>query len=98
MNAKSYLSLDGVRILVNNIKTYVDSKIANLVGSAPDTLDTLEELATAFKENEEVVTVLNNAIVTKQDKITGTQGQFVVIGTDGNLTAITITQAEEMSF
>ena len=49
-------------------KTYVDEQVANLVGSAPETLDTLGELAIALQENDEVVEVLNNAIVTKADK------------------------------
>ena len=44
---------------------YVDAKVADLVNSAPETLDTLGELATAFQENEEVVDVLNQAITTK---------------------------------
>ena len=49
-------------------KTYVDEKVSNLVGSAPETLDTLGELATALQENEEVIQVLNDAIVTKVDR------------------------------
>lgn len=49
-------------------KTYVDEQIANLVNSAPETLDTLGELATAFQENDEVINVLNEAIVDKADK------------------------------
>ena len=49
-------------------KSYVDKKIAELVGSAPDTLNTLEKLATAIKEDENVVNILNNAITTKADK------------------------------
>lgn len=49
-------------------KTYVDEKVAGLIDSAPETLDTLGELATAFSENEEVVTALNEAIVLKADK------------------------------
>ena len=48
-------------------KSYTDSEIANLVNAAPETLDTLGELATAFKENEEVVDALNDAITTKAD-------------------------------
>lgn len=44
---------------------YVDAKVADLVNQAPETLDTLGELATAFQENEEVVDVLNQAITTK---------------------------------
>lgn len=47
--------------------TYVDEKISDLVNSAPATLDTLGELATAFSENKEVVDALNQAIVTKAD-------------------------------
>ena len=48
--------------------SYVDEKVANLVNSAPETLDTLGELAAALQENNEVVEVLNNAITTKADK------------------------------
>ena len=46
-------------------KSYTDTKVANLVGTAPTTLDTLEELATAIEENESVVEALNNAIGSK---------------------------------
>ena len=51
-------------------QTYVDTSVANLVNAAPETLDTLGELATAFQENKEVVDALDSAITTKQDKIT----------------------------
>ena len=47
--------------------SYTDTKIADLVNSAPETLDTLGELATAFQDNKEVVDVLNDAIATKAD-------------------------------
>jgi hypothetical protein len=49
-------------------KNYVDEQIANLVNSAPETLDTIGELAIALQENEEVVDVLNQAITVKADK------------------------------
>ena len=49
-------------------KTYIDEKIAELVDSAPETLDTLGELAAAFQENDEIVDILNQAITTKADK------------------------------
>ena len=48
--------------------SYVDEKIAGLINSAPETLDTLGELATAFGENKEVVDTLNESIVNKQNK------------------------------
>ena len=49
-------------------KSYADTAIADLVNSAPETLDTLGELAAAFQENEEVVDALNDAITNKADK------------------------------
>jgi hypothetical protein len=47
---------------------YVDTKLADLVGSAPETLNTLDKLAAAFQENDEIVDILNGAIVDKADK------------------------------
>lgn len=49
-------------------KSYVDNKIADLVNSAPETLDTLGELADALNENKDVVGVLNESIANKQNK------------------------------
>ena len=49
-------------------KNYVDEQVAGLVDSAPDTLNTIGELAIAFQENKEVVDILNEAIVVKADK------------------------------
>lgn len=50
-----------------NAKSYTDAEIAALVNSAPETLNTLGELATAFKENQDVVAALDAAITTKQN-------------------------------
>lgn len=44
---------------------YTDSQIGKLVGAAPGTMDTLEELANAIKNNETVAEALNVAIGTK---------------------------------
>lgn len=41
---------------------------------------------------------VGDQIANKQNKITGTAGQFVVIGDDGNVTTKTIPSAEEASF
>lgn len=49
-------------------KGYVDRKVADLVNSAPETLDTLGEVAQAIKDNEDVVSALNSAIGNKADK------------------------------
>ncbi len=42
--------------------TYTDQKIAQLVNGAPETLDTLKEVADAMAENKSVVDALNAAI------------------------------------
>ena len=53
----------------NNATTdYVDQKVADLVNSAPETLDTLGEVARAIEENADVVDALNNAIGSKAGK------------------------------
>ena len=50
-----------------NIKEYVDTQVAALVNGAPETLDTLKEIADAIAENEDVVEGLNAAIGNKAD-------------------------------
>lgn len=44
---------------------YTDQKIANLINGAPETLDTLKEIADAMAENESVVEALDAAIGVK---------------------------------
>ena len=52
-------------------KDYIDEKISNLVNSAPETLDTLGEIASALQENDSLITTLNTAITNKVDKVAG---------------------------
>lgn len=47
---------------------YTDQKIADLVNGAPDTLDTLGEIAKAMSENEDVVTALHEAMGKKANQ------------------------------
>jgi hypothetical protein len=62
---------------LNNIytKTQTDTKIStaisNLVGSAPATLDTLNEIAAALGNDPNLATTLTNQIALKQNTITG---------------------------
>ena len=55
------------------IKSYVDTKISDLVGSAPDTLDTLQELAEALGEDKNFSTTITTELGKKVDKVTGKQ-------------------------
>lgn len=50
-------------------KNYTNTAIANLVDSAPETLNTLNELAVAIQDNEDVVEALNQSIGSKQDTL-----------------------------
>lgn len=45
-----------------NANGYTDTKIADLIGGAPSTLDTLGEIAQAMRDNESVVDALEEAI------------------------------------
>ena len=47
---------------------YTDNKIAELIGGAPETLDTLKEVADAIEENESVVEALDAAIGKKANQ------------------------------
>lgn len=70
-------------------KSYVDNKIADLVNSAPETLDTLGELADALNENKDVVGVLNESIANKQNK-------NVIVSRDSDTGKATMTAPEIM--
>ena len=57
-----------IQTTLNEAKAYTNTKVADLVNSAPETLDTLGEVAKAIQENESVVDALNSAIGSKADK------------------------------
>lgn len=50
---------------LTDAKTYTDTKISALINSAPTTLDTLGEIATAMQSNASVVTALETSIGNK---------------------------------
>lgn len=49
-------------------EVYVNTQISNLIDSAPDTLNTLNELAVAIQENDTLIDTLNSAIGTKANQ------------------------------
>lgn len=50
-------------------ESYVTTQINTLIGGAPGTLDTLNELAAAINDDANVYTTLTNSINTKQDTL-----------------------------
>ena len=67
-----YYTQAEVEVFHDEIKDYVDDEVAALVNAAPETLDTIGELAAAFAENKEVVDALDASITNKQDKVSDT--------------------------
>ena len=89
-DGETYHPLDE-RFIPNTIatKNYVNTKVADLVNSAPETLDTLGELAVAIDENKEVVDALNESITNKQNK-------NVIVYRDSATTKATMTAPQIM--
>ena len=56
---------------LSDANAYTDAEIASLIGTAPETRNTLEELSTAISEHESVTDALNAAIGNKVDKVSG---------------------------
>ena len=71
----SFIDYEKIKEIVQNeiedlaSKEYVNNTIANLVNSAPETLDTLGELAIAIEENQSIIDLLNKAVAQKADKV-----------------------------
>lgn len=79
-------------------KNYVDTAISDLIGGAPGTLDTLDEIAAAINDDENVYTTLASSIALKLPLAGGTMSGNIVLG--GNSVtgaALTPTTASELT-
>ena len=65
------LTPEAVRQGDAEVKSYVDKKFSDLIGGAPETLDTIYELASAAEQHEELLTRVDSAIGKKVDKVDG---------------------------
>ena len=63
-------------------KAYVDTQVANLVDSAPGTLDTLNELAAALGDDPNYATTITNALAAKLSLSGGTMTGAIAMGTN----------------
>lgn len=75
--------------------SYVDTKVANLVNSAPTTLDTLGELATALQNNSSTVDALNSAIGNKANTTDVTALGTRVTTAESNITSLQSNKADK---
>lgn len=82
---------------VNTAKSYTDTKVAELIDSAPETLDTFKEIADAFKENDAVLDALNSAIGNKADKtaLATTDAKVSALETDNATNKADIKELQE---
>ena len=75
---------------IDEAKSYTNTAVVNtkndLLNGAGEAYDTLKELGNLIDDNTDAIQALENIATGKQDKITGTPGQFVVIGSDGKAT------------
>ena len=67
-------------------KKYIDDKVAGIVDSAPETLDTLKELSTALGDDPNFATTVATNIGSKLNKpaTEGTEGQVLSKAADGS--------------
>jgi len=75
--------------------SYVNQKVADLVNSAPTTLDTLGEVATAIQNNASVVEALNNSIGNKANASDVTALTTRVGTTESNITSLQSSKADK---
>ena len=75
-------------------KLYVDTAIADLLASAPGTLDTLNELAAALGDDPNFATTITASIATKLDKSGGTMSGDINAG-DNKITNVTFDDYQE---
>lgn len=63
-------------------KSYVDTAISNLIGTAPATLDTLGEIADALNDDANIAATLTNQIATKVSKSGDTMSGALAMGSN----------------
>jgi len=76
-------SFDASALAAYATTAYVDSKIAALIGAAPETLDTLEELANAIESGEGFERIIQEI----EDRIDSYHLEYQIIPTLANVTA-----------
>lgn len=78
----------------HTVKSYVDKKISDLIGEAPETLDTLKEIADQLSDNGDIISTLTNTIENKADKSDLTDLEQTIIDNE-QVTSAALTNLEE---
>lgn len=67
----SITTLESGKITPAQVDTKISTAISNLIDNAPETYDTLKEIADYINSNQSAVDALNTAIGSKVDKVSG---------------------------
>ena len=70
---------------INTLKadiTYVDTKITDLIGGAPEALDTLQELSAALANDADYATTITNQMTTINGRLDSAEGRLDAIDAD----------------
>ncbi len=78
--ANTYDAKGAAAQALTDANDYTDTAVGNIVGAAPELLDTLQELAAALENNPDVIADLENVAAGKQDTLT--PGNGIVIDND----------------
>ena len=70
----AYKTSTEIGLAEDRAKQHADDAVADLVGSAPELLDTLQELATALDNNPDIIADLQDVAAGKQDTLTAGNG------------------------
>lgn len=101
MDASSAATITNLSTPVNNgdaaPKIYVDTAIANLVGGAPTTLDTLNELAAALNDDANAFNSLTTQINTKLTKAGDTMTGDLNMGSNTVISSATPTSNNDLT-
>ena len=83
--ASNYDASGSASTAQTNAQNYADEAVANIVGTAPELLDTLQELATALNDNPNVIADLQDVAAGKQDTLVAGSN----IDITGNIISVT---------
>ncbi|MFY0655390.1 MAG: hypothetical protein JXR12_01300 [Neptunomonas phycophila] len=90
-NAVGLYIYSGSEWVLFSSSAYVDSRIAEIVGTAPETLNSLSELATALGEDPDFILTINTKVDTETTRATAAENQ---IASDLSLETTRATTAE----
>jgi hypothetical protein len=72
----SWSSLPYASLTPTEVQSAIDSAISNLIGSAPEALDTLNELAAALGDDPNFLSTLQSSISTLQSELSSSQSDI----------------------